>query len=159
MTSGEPSAWGRRLRIGFVCSAGGHLTQAAILARRFPDARRFLISYRDDVDMEGVSAYAIPTFFYKPWRTPWCLLKILRILFKERPDALISTGSEPAALAFPLAKILFGCKLIYVESCAQVRRPSGMGRLLYRLCDLFLVQSPALLAHYPKARYAGAILA
>ena len=158
MTDQESNASAKRPCIGFVCSAGGHLTQATILAQRFPDARRFLVSYRDDVDTGGVAAYAIPTFFYKPWRTPWCLLKILRILFKERPAALISTGSEPAALVFPLAKILFGTKLIYVESCAQVIRPSGTGRLLYRLCDLFLVQSHALLAHYPKAQYVGAIL-
>ena len=87
------------------------------------------------------------------------LIKILFILIAERPAVLISTGAEIAIPFFYLAKCLFGSKLIYIESCAQVSNPSLTGRIVYPITDLFLVQWPQLLHKYGgKARYAGNLI-
>lgn len=138
-----------------MCSGGGHLTEALVISERFPDADRFFLTH-DEV-LPGKS-YTVPHFFERPFLAPYSLLKIAWVLLRERPCALVSTGAEVAALAFPLAKILLGTKLIYIESGAQVYEPSRTGRLLYRMCDLFFVQWPQLLKYYPKGWHTGALI-
>ena len=59
---------------------------------------------------------------------------------------------------FFLGKYLFRAKLIFMETATRVVRPSGTGRLLYPIADLFLVQWPAMLKEVgPKARYLGGV--
>ena len=79
-----------------------------------------------------------------------------RIMFREKPDFVITTG---ALIAYPFcvyAKLL-GAKVIYIESFARVSDRSLTGRLVYPLADLFLVQWEPLLELYPKAKYVGGI--
>lgn len=79
-----------------------------------------------------------------------------RILGKEQPDVVITTG---ALIAYPfclLAK-LGGRKVIYIESFARVHNRSLTGRLVYPFADLFLVQWESMLKCYPKAKYVGGI--
>ncbi|KAG0064280.1 RNA helicase [Linnemannia elongata] len=45
--------------------------------------------------------------------------------------------------------------LVFVESFARVKTLSLAGRLLYPLCDAFLVQWPGLVQRYPRAKYIG----
>lgn len=82
----------------------------------------------------------------------------LRILLKEKPKLIVSTGSEIAIPAFYLAKIL-RIKTIFIESWTRVDRPTGTGKIVYPVSDIFLVQWERLLKKYgKKARYEGAIL-
>ncbi|KAF9959383.1 UDP-N-acetylglucosamine transferase subunit [Mortierella alpina] len=48
--------------------------------------------------------------------------------------------------------------LVFVESFARVRTLSLAGRLLYPLCDMFLVQWPGLQERYPRAQYIGILV-
>ena len=85
-------------------------------------------------------------------------LHILRILLKERPKLMVSTGSEIAIPAFYLARLL-GIKTIYIETWTRVIQPSGTGRIVYPVSDIFLVQWERLLTRYGnKAKYEGAIV-
>jgi beta-1,4-N-acetylglucosaminyltransferase len=80
------------------------------------------------------------------------------ILLRERPKLIVSTGSEIAIPAFYLAK-LFRIKTIFIESWARVIEPSGTGRLVYPVADVFLVQWECLLPKYgKKAKYEGAVI-
>jgi len=144
-----------RKRIGFVCSGGGHLTEALVLAERFADADCFFLTHDQDLP---VRCCTIPRFWHRPYLLPYCLLKTFWCLLRERPSALISTGAETALLAFPFAKIFLRAKLIYIECGAQVYKPSWTGRLVRRMCNLFFVQWPDLLKYYPNAEYAGALI-
>lgn len=48
--------------------------------------------------------------------------------------------------------------LVFVESFARVRTLSLAGRLLYPLCDAFLVQWPGLVQQYPRSKYIGVLV-
>jgi UDP-N-acetylglucosamine:LPS N-acetylglucosamine transferase len=85
------------------------------------------------------------------------LILCLGIAFKERPDLVITTGSMPLAF-FCLTAKLFGSKIIWIDSIANIERFSMSGRFVYRFADLFLTQWPELAKRYKKAKYAGAIL-
>ena len=85
-------------------------------------------------------------------------LSILRVLLKEKPKLIVSTGSEIAIPAFYLARLL-GIKTIFIETWTRVIQPSGTGRLVYPVSDIFLVQWERLLGKYgKKAKYEGAIV-
>ena len=80
----------------------------------------------------------------------------LKILKKEKPDFVITTG---ALIAFPFCIFakLRGTKIIYIESFARVNNQSLTGNLVYTFSDLFFVQWEPLLKFYPKAKYVGGI--
>ena len=90
----------------------------------------------------------------------WKFLKLIltsgKIMLRERPDFVVTTG---ALIAFPFCVYgkLLGAKVIYIESFARVHDRSLTGRLVYPLADLFLVQWEPLLELYPKAKYVGGI--
>jgi len=79
-----------------------------------------------------------------------------RLIRRERPDAILSTG---AALAFPFFLVgkLFGARLVYVESLTRTDRLSLTGRLIYPLADAFFVQWPEA-DRRKRTRYAGNLL-
>ncbi len=80
----------------------------------------------------------------------------IRLVRRERPDAILSTG---AALAFPffLAGRLFGARLVYVESLTRTESLSLTGRLVRPLAHALFVQWPAA-AGSRGARYVGTLL-
>ena len=90
----------------------------------------------------------------------WRFLKLMisagRIMFREKPDVVVTTG---ALVSFPFCLFgkLMGKKVVYIETFARVNDRSLTGRLVYPLADLFLVQWEALLEFYPKAKYVGGI--
>ena len=86
------------------------------------------------------------------------LLSTFRILLREKPKLIVSTGSEIAIPAFYLAKLL-RIKTIFIESWTRVDRPTGTGKIVYPVSDVFFVQWEHLLSKYgKKTRYEGAIL-
>ncbi|MEZ5447992.1 MAG: hypothetical protein R3E89_02850 [Thiolinea sp.] len=78
------------------------------------------------------------------------------ILLRERPDAILSTGAAPGAVAVMLGKLL-GIRTIWVDSIANVQQISRAGRLIQKRADLFLTQWPHLSAE-PEIRYQGSVL-
>lgn len=68
-----------------------------------------------------------------------CSLQILYILLKERPDAVLSTGAAPGAIAIWIASLL-GIRTIWVDSIANVKQISRAGRLAKKRADVFLTQ-------------------
>ena len=85
------------------------------------------------------------------------LIRCLGVTFKERPDVVVTTGSMPLAFFCLTAKI-FGAKIVWIDSIANIERFSMSGRFVYRFADLFLTQWPELASRDKKAKFAGAIL-
>ena len=148
-------------KIGLVCSHGGHLTEMLELIESFEGHDLFFATYRSTRASELAARcrlYAMANIGANPVRLLGSLLKAWRVLRIERPDALVSTGSEIAIPFFVLAKAL-GIRTVFVESCCRVHSPSRTGRTVYRLADVFLVQWPQLLPRFgKKARYEGGLL-
>jgi len=74
----------------------------------------------------------------------------LRILLKERPDVVISTGGGEIAVPFCYVGKLLGAKVILIETFTRITTRSAAGRLIYPIADLFLVQWESLLTKYGK---------
>lgn len=83
-------------------------------------------------------------------------LLAVRVLRKERPDLIVSSGAAVAVPFFLVGK-LFGAKTVYVEVFDRVDAPTLTGRLVRRITDLFVVQWPEMEAVYPGSVNLGSV--
>ena len=51
--------------------------------------------------------------------------------------------------------ILFGSKIIWIETFANIQTKTKSGKMVYPIADLFIVQWETMLKLYPKAVYGG----
>lgn len=80
----------------------------------------------------------------------------LKMLIKERPDVIVTTGAEIVIPLCYLSKTFFRTKIVFIETFARVTSPSFTGRIIYPVADIFLVQWQNLLVFYgKKAQYVG----
>jgi len=146
----------QKLKICIACSAGGHYREAKIATREL-DCEKYYVTYRTP-HLESESQSLRFYFIAHPGRNLFRLLQnaiqAYRILRKEQPDVIISTGADVAVPTCVIGKIL-GTRLIYIESGGQVNTPSLSGRLVYRFADLFYVQWEPALKNFPRAIYGG----
>ncbi len=149
------------MKVGLVCSHGGHLTEMLGLLDAFEGQEVFFVSYesaRVDELRAHYRTYAFQNIGTSPWRLLATFPIAWRILGNERPQVLVSTGSEIAIPFFALARLL-GIRTVFVESVCRVDSASQTGRLVYPLSDAFFVQWPQTLAKYGRrARYEGGLL-
>lgn len=146
----------------FVASSGGHWEELMCLRPIADEHDTFYVTeaggQAKDSSLENV--YLVPQINRRQKDFPWRFLKLMlsagRIMLREKPKVVITTG---ALISFPFclyAKLL-GAKVVYLETFARVHDRSLTGRLVYPLADLFLVQWESLLELYPKAKYVGGI--
>ncbi len=138
------------------CSGGGHLTELLLLKDFFSNKKHFFVTFKrqNTLDLKNEKIY----FVSDPKRNFFLFavnfFESLKIFLKEKPKIILSTG---AGVAIPICFIgkLFGSKIIFVESYCRINEPSFSGKIIYRIADLFVVQWPEMLKHYPKAKYFG----
>lgn len=153
---------GKRLKICFAASAGGHLEEISQLKELQKQYDAFLLTEEDGMRDSYFcgQVYHVRQTTRKERGFFFCLIKIFFqdfwIFLREKPDCVISTGALTAFPACAVGKLL-GKKIIYVESFARINTASLTGRLVYRFADLFLVQWEENLKFYPKSRYIGGI--
>ena len=148
----------KQSKICITCSAGGHLKQAITIARSL-DYEKYLVTYPaphlKDIK-KAIKTYTIT----HPKRNPILLIQnaieSIKVLIKEKPDLIISTGADVTVCTSLLGKLL-GAKLIYIESGGNVFTPSLTGRILYPFADLFIVQWQPMLKNFKKAILGGPI--
>ncbi|XOV81734.1 MAG: hypothetical protein ACFHXK_12730 [bacterium] len=94
-------------------------------------------------------------------QTPFACVKVflnaLRIVWRERPQVILTTGSLPLAL-FCLAGRLLGASVIWIDSISQVDELSMSGKLVKPFASLFFVQWPELAERHPGTVYAGELV-
>lgn len=73
-----------------------------------------------------------------------------RIILRERPQVLISTGAGAVYFALVWARLL-GAKIVVIESFARFDKPSVFGKLSAPLAHHKVAQSEALAAYWPDA--------
>ncbi len=134
-------------KIALVCSHGGHLTEMQYMMEAFQGHDLFFVTY-DSVRTQKLfqRKYLIEAIGTNWVRMAIAFVKFFQIFLKERPDIVVSTGSEIAIPAFYLAKI-FRARTIFIECWCRVRTTSATGRLVYPVVDTFLVQWPQLVAY------------
>ena len=144
------------IKICITCSSGGHLTEA-LKATQNLKGDKFFVTFWDprvETSLQGYRYYLIT----HPKRNPLLLMKncynAIRVLLKERPDLIISTGADVTVCVCILGKLL-GRRLIYIESGGNVYTPSLTGRILYPFADLFIVQWRPLKVKLKRAVHGG----
>ena len=92
-----------------------------------------------------------------PVRVVRVLLRCIKILFREKPDVVISTGAAAGCMLCLLGKML-RAKVVWIDSITNVERISLSGRMVRHIADLFLVQWPDLVGRYKKVEFAGPLI-
>lgn len=145
------------MKIALVCSNGGHLTELEMLADAWSDHEVFWITYDSPRTRARKRTYRVHYIGLNPWWMAVASARIARILLRERPRLLISSGPEIAIPAFYLARLL-GIRTIFIEVWTRVSRPTGAGRFVYPIANHFFVQWPEMLERYgARARFEGAL--
>ena len=107
--------------------------------------------------LEGEKMYSV---YYPSNRSIKALLintwRALKILPKEKPDIIISSGAAPAIPFFWIGKLM-GAKTIYIEVFDRIDAPTIAGKLCYPVADRFIVEWEEMKTVYPKAINLGSI--
>jgi len=80
----------------------------------------------------------------------------IKVLVKEKPDLIISSGAAVAVPFFYVGKIL-GIKTVYIEVFDRMDKPTLTGKIVYPVTNLFIVQWEEMKKVYPKAKNLGSI--
>lgn len=80
-----------------------------------------------------------------------------KILKKEKPDLIISSGAAVAIPFFVLGKVFFKSKCVYIEVFDRIDKGTISGKICYKFADKFIVQWKEQLKVYPKAIYLGSL--
>ena len=130
------------MNICIVCSAGGHLTEILLVKEAYNKYNKFFITFKRENSIELAKKEKV-YFVEDPERNfknfIKCALQTLKILLKERPRVLISTGAGVAVPACFLGKFLLKSKIIFIESFCRINKASLSGRIIYHISDLFFV--------------------
>ena len=79
-----------------------------------------------------------------------------KILRKEKPDLIVSSGAAVAVPFFYLGR-LFGSKTIYIEVFDRINRGTITGKMVYPVTDRFIVEWEEMKQVYHKAINLGSI--
>lgn len=154
------------MRVMFISSTGGHLTELRKLSSLFSKYDFSIVTEATDnnkklVDMypgrvsylvHGSKEYLFPYIFKFIFNS----FKSLILYFKYHPDYIVTTGAHTAVVMSYIGKI-FGSKIVYIETFANINTKTVTGKLLYPISDLFIVQWQEMLKLYPKAKYFGGV--
>jgi len=148
----------KKAKICLVSSCGGHLTEIRVLKPVYEAYEHFYVINQPislPEDMIG------KTYFIRHSERDWLffvnLWEAWRILAREKPSMILSTGAGPVVPFAVVAKI-YGIPTLFIESFNRVLSPSLSGRLMYPLADRFFYQWRSLEAFYPKGICGGPLI-
>lgn len=148
------------MKVCLVGSSGGHLTHLYLLRKFWEKEDRFWVTFQKEDAVSILKEEQIYPCYYPTNRNLKNLLKntflAIKILKKERPDLIISSGAAIAVPFFYIGK-LFGAKTVYIEVFDRIDKPTLTGKLVYPITDKFIVQWEEMKKVYPKAINLGGI--
>lgn len=148
------------LKICLVGSSGGHLTHLYMLKPFWSTKSRFWVTFDKEDARSLLKDEKMYPCYYPTNRSIKALIKnaiiAWKVLRKERPNLIISSGAAVAVPFFYLGK-LFGAKLIYIEVFDRIDKATMSGRMVYPIADKFIVQWEDQKKVYKKAINLGSI--
>ncbi len=150
----------KKIKVGLVGSSGGHLTHLYMLKEFWEDKDRFWVTFDKEDARSLLKGERFYPAYYPSNRSIKALIintyRAIKILIKERPDLIVSSGAAPAIPFFWLGK-LFGAKTIYIEVFDRIDKPTISGKICYPVADKFIVEWEEMKEVYPKAVNFGSI--
>lgn len=150
-----------QLRICLAASAGGHISQLLRLSESWSGHQTFCVTttevVRDKLSNLGRVYVVGECNRQYPLRVVKVLLRCIIILFRERPEVVISTGAAAGCMLCLFGKML-GAKVVWIDSITNVERISLSGRMVRYVADLFLVQWPELAHKHEHVEYVGEVV-
>lgn len=154
----------KKEKVCFLASSGGHLEEISRLVEIEEKYDNFLVTEKGKFEELHFGKKVIYVYQINrkeilfPFKFIGLILKAFKILLKEKPTVLISTGAL-ATVPFCIVGKLLGKRIVYIESFARVDAPSLTGKIIYKLklANLFVVQWEDMLKYFPEAIVGGRI--
>ena len=156
----------KKKKVIFISSTGGHFSELMVLKPIFNDYDYHLITEKTESTMPLKTEYGNKmhyliygtrvNMFKYVFKVICNTIKSLVLFLKIRPKAIVTTGTHTAVPMCIIAKI-FGAKVIFIETYANVYTPTDSGKFIYKIADKFVVQWEELKDVYPKATYLGGV--
>jgi beta-1,4-N-acetylglucosaminyltransferase len=148
-------------KILLVGSSGGHLVQLYQLKKWWEKHDRVWVTFKKE-DSQSLLKKEKKYWCYHPTNRNFKnLIKnsalAIKILLKEKPQIIVSTGAASAVPFFYLGKI-FGIKLIYIEVYDRIDLPTLTGKIVYPVTDHFILQWEEQKKFYPKGKVFGGLM-
>ena len=148
----------KKTKICAIANAGGHFTQLMPLLPELKKYDTFFVTTESThlkKTLKNQRYYWIANPKFNLLSSLWTTLKLL---IKERPRIIVTSGAGCTVAMSILSKIFLNSKIIFIECFSRSLEPSLTGKILYHFSDLFFVQWETLLEHYgEKARFDGLI--
>ncbi len=153
-------------KVMFISSTGGHLTELMQLKPLFKKYNYHIVTEKTSSNLALRKEYGkkISYVIYgtKDHKFSYifkllanCFIELF-IFLKFRPKYIVTTGAHIAGPMCCIGK-LFGAKIIFIESIANMNTKTITGKYVYKFADLFLVQWEDMLKLYPNAKYWGSL--
>lgn len=147
------------MKICIVSSCGGHLTEVRQLRAAYGAYPHFYVLNDKALlppDMQGKTHFI--SHSERDWKLLLNLWEAFRLLRAHRPRVILSTGAGPAVPFALVGRLLFGARIVFVETVTRIRSPSLTGRIMYWLAHDYYYQWRPLARFFPKAIYGGPLV-
>lgn len=151
-------------KVLFISSTGGHLSEMLQLKDMFNRYDYKIITEKTKSNLKLKKYYGnrINYLVYGtkdhmlsyPFKLIYNCFKSLYLYLKIHPDYVITTGAHTAGPMCLIAKI-FGSRVIYIETFANINTKTITGKLLYPVSDKFIVQWDSMKKLYPNSIVGG----
>lgn len=146
------------MKVMAIASIGGHWIQLLRVSLALKDVEIFFVSTNEDFGtmVPDHKYYAIPDASrWDKFKLIMVFWKVLKIVRKEKPDAILTTGAAPGLMGLIAGK-LCGVKTIWLDSIANAEQLSLSGRIALKFADRVYTQWPELADN--KIIYSGNVL-
>lgn len=152
----------KKPKICLACSAGGHLRELQLAIGSLPESyhcywltikttsTKVFMKDKEHIFLTNLQPAKIWTLLANSLQAFYWVLK-------KRPDIIISTGAGVTVPTIFFAKKLLRTKIIFVNSAADVTKPSRTPKWVEKYADLFIVQWEDLLSFFPHAICCGVL--
>jgi UDP-N-acetylglucosamine:LPS N-acetylglucosamine transferase len=150
-----------REHVLLVASSGGHLAQLLALRPWWRERDRTWVTFGTEDARSQLDGERAVWAYHPTTRNLLNLVRNLslaiRVMRRDRPDIVVSTGAAVAFPFFLVAKVM-RVPTVYIEVYDRLDSPTLTGRLCRPITDLFCVQWEEQTRFYPRAQVIGSLL-
>ncbi|GGH63078.1 PssD/Cps14F family polysaccharide biosynthesis glycosyltransferase [Rothia aerolata] len=145
----------------YIASAGGHLAHLLALGKLWKNQERTWATFKLPEVQAALADEDVDWVYFPTTRNiPNAIRNFklaIKVLRREKPDVIISSGAGVAVPFFAVAKAL-GIKTVFIECYDRITMPTMSGRLCYPMTDLFVVQWEEQQKAFPESVNIGPIM-